>query len=606
VPDSLQTPAANARRNVVLLEEYDALSAALGAALKKFAPEHAIAVANALAEAESLAAKADPELFVIDADPPWMGITDFLDKMRDLHPRARTLVIGAPIPADIATERRLSGALQFLEKPFELPAFGAAVQALLGSWRESESTGPRGSLGALNAIDIVLLHYAASATVIVDVRAGKTGFGEIHFCSGQISHAEAGRLVGLDALREILAWPEPLMSERPGAAVARRTIERGWSDVVLETLRKVKSTRAVRPRRAAEAPIAHELQPAKKIVVIDDTEMLLVFVEDVLTTADLTLQVTTAKNGKEGLESIRAVMPDLVLLDYNLPDLDGAQVCRRLMQDAHTARIRVVMMSAHGAEMTAAAANLQNVVASIEKPFFSTELLRLIQRVLTEPRVQVAGKPALPVISTPAAAPQLRPVARPPQVKVTADGKEAVLGLFLEVVSLQFTPQLQMGSIRARPAPGFVSLHLASPELQNSIPPRVGFNLGTTELDAAGRISVMHLVPSAKPFRAAQTRNIFEIASVAVIPADARQRVQLTPTGSAPMTVELIAHLKLAGVKLAPTFQVAQLTLRWRTNVVRVTLNPKAPEATAARFEITGVTLNEDRQLAELVLDPVK
>jgi twitching motility two-component system response regulator PilH len=611
VPDSVPTPAPPApRRNIVLIEAYDAISAAIGAALKKFAPEHTISVASSLSEAEALARKSDPELFVIDADPPWSGVTDFLEKMRTAHPNARALVIGVPIPADIAAERRFSGALQFIEKPFELPTFGAAVQALLGPWRESDPTSARGNFGALNAIDVLLLHYAANATVIVDLRAGKTGFGEIQICNGQVSHAEAGKLTGLDALGEILTSPELRMRERIGAVVARRTVERGWSNAVLETLRALKTAKAGRQLVEEEPSIQPTRQPTgKNIVAIDDTEMLLVFVEDVLRTADLGVQVTTAQSGSEGIQRVQNITPDLVLLDYNLPDFNGDEVCRRLLQDARTARIPVVLMSAHASEMKAAAPHLENVVATIEKPFFAKQLIDLVQRTLAEPHPRRAAKArpiesAAPVAATP---PKVEPLPPPATLEVTPlDGNEAVLGLFLEVTSMQFTPQLQMGSIRARPASLFVSLHLPSAQLRNAIPPEVGFQLATTELDRNGHISLMRLLPSAKPFQAAQTRNTFQIGSVAVVPADARQRVQLTPTGSAPMTVELIAHLEVAGVKLSPTFQVGQLILKWPTAAVRVTLNPKAPEATAARFQVTAAKLADSGQIAELLLDPVK
>jgi DNA-binding response OmpR family regulator len=611
VPDPLPTSAASlSKRSIVLIEEYDALSAAIGAALRKFAPEHAISVASSLNEAEALATKSHPELFVIDADPPWAGVTDFLEKLRTTHPNARALVIGVAIPADIAMERRFSGALQFIEKPFELQVFGAAIQALLGPWRESASTGPRGSLGALNSIDVLLLHYAANATVIVDLRTGKTALGEIQICDGQVSHAEAGKLIGLDALREILTSPELRMRERTGAAVGRRTIERGWATVMLEALRVLKIAKTGRQLAEDKPSIQPRRQPAgKNIVAIDDTEMLLVFVEDVLRTADLGMQITTAQSAREGLEHAHSIRPDLVLLDYNLPDFNGDEVCRRLLQDAGTAKIPVVMMSAHASQMKSAAAHLENVVATIEKPFFAKELVELVQRTLAEPHPPRAPK-ARPVESAapaPVTPPKVQPLPPPAAIEVTPfEGNEAVLGLFLEVVSMQFTPQLQMGSIRARPASLFVSLHLPSAQLRNAIPPEVGFQLATTELDPNGHISLMRLLPSAKPFQAAQTRNTFQIGSVAVVPADARQRVQLTPTGSAPMTVELIAHLELAGVKLSPTFQVGQLLLKWQTAAVRVTLNPKAPEATAARFQITAAKLSDSGQLAELVLDPLK
>ena len=165
-------------------------------------------------------------------------------------------MIGAAIPAEIAAERRSFGALQFIEKPFELAAFGAAVQALLGPWRESESESPRGSLGTLNVIDVILLHCAANATVVVEVDGGAKRFGEIRFAQGQITHAETGKLTGSEALREILTWPETEMHEAKRAGSARRTIQKNWVTIVVEALREAGPVRVLQrilqvPRRIA-------------------------------------------------------------------------------------------------------------------------------------------------------------------------------------------------------------------------------------------------------------------------------------------------------------------------------------------------------------------
>jgi DNA-binding response OmpR family regulator len=618
VPASLQSSAWPAsHRSVLLLEEYDALAAAIGSALKKFAPQHEISVARSLDQAKKLASEIVPELFVIDVDPPWPGLTDFLEKIRSAHADARALVIGAAIPAEIAAERRSFGALQFIEKPFELAAFGAAVQALLGPWRESESESPRGSLRTLDVIDVIVLHCAAAATVIVEVDGGAKRFGEIHFAQGQISHAEAEKLTGAEALREILAWPEAEMHETKRLGSARRSIQKNWVDIVVEALREARATPATTVSRPEKAPPAKPRAKAgKKIVAIDDTEMLLIFVEDVLATADPDLQITTALNGTEGLRQIEDIVPDLVLLDYSLPDINGDEVCRRLLQNERTTNVPVLMMSGHVPEMTATAARFENVVATIEKPFLSDALVSLVQQTLAAPaRIKQAPKPPKdrqpPTVVPPAAAPPARAKEEfeeqrrlTPAVRMASTGEnDAVLGLFLEVVSMQLTPQLQMGTIRAKPASLTVSLHLPWPAARNAIPGQIGFQLGATELNGNGQISTVRLIPTAKPFQPSQTRNAFEIGGVAVIP---NARVQLTPAGTTPMTMELIAHLEVAQVELSATFELAQLILKWHTNEVRVTLNPKAPEQNAARFEATAVKLDGSGRIAELLLNPIK
>jgi DNA-binding response OmpR family regulator len=620
------TTADVSQRSILLLEEYDALAAAISSALRKFAPQHFGAVARSIAEAEKLASELDPELFVVDVDPPWTGLTNFLEKMRTAHPNSRALIIGSAIPAQIAAERGASGALQFVEKPFDLAAFGAAVQALLGPWREQEG---RGTLSALNAIDVVLSHCAADSNVVVDLHSG-TRTGEIHIAGGQVLHAATGKLKGENALGEILSWSKPRVGEKKLSGSPQRSIT-NWAAILVETLREV-APEISEPRRASTTPP----RAGKRIVVIDDTEMLLIFVEDILATADPQLQITTASSASEGLREIERIVPDLVLLDYSLPDFNGDELCERLLENETTAHVPVLMMSGHIPEMNAAAARLPNVVAEIEKPFLSDAFVDLVRRTLNTKHVfekQIEERPPAPAISEPAPTPpplQKQIVAEPPRrppatlapveshieehalttvptIRVApADGNAAVLGLFLEVVSMQLTSQLQMGAIRARPASLTASLRLQSAAARHAIPAELGFQLGPTKLSGQGRISTMRVVPTSRPFQPAQMRTAFEIGGVALIPNETRARVQLTPAGTTPMTMELRAHLELNAVELTPSFQVAQLILNWSSDVVRVTLNPKAPEQTAARFGLRVLKLDDSGRIAELLLSPIK
>nr|UXE44510.1 protein-glutamate methylesterase/protein-glutamine glutaminase [uncultured bacterium] len=635
--------------SILLLEEYDALAAAVTSALKKFAPKHSAIVARSLADAEKLGSQHEPELFVLDVDPPWRGLSSFLEKIAKENAKARALVIGGAVPAEILAARESSGALQFIEKPFELAAFGAAVQALLGPWREMKG---RGMLGALDVLDLVLAHCAANASVAVQLQSRRKT-GEIQIAAGQVVHATAGRSKGEDALAEMLQWSLSHVSERKLPAASRRTIS-NWRTVVLESFGEPEAQAFEAGMHQEEPEVEIQARTGKKIVVVDDTEMLLIFVEDVLSTADPDLQITTARNGTDGLREIQRIMPDLVLLDYSLPDLNGDEVCERLLENERTARIPVLMMSGHVPEMDATARRFPNVVAKIEKPFFSEALVDLVQRtletehqfessideeqfesVIVEPELEPEPEPELPPppplpppplppkrtapepprrAITPTLAPPPAHIERHPPVAASAaairvaptDGNAAVLGVFLEVLSMQLTSQLQMGAIRARPSSMIASLRLQSAATRSAIPSELGFQLGPAKLNGDGRISTLRLIPTAKPFQPAQTRTAFEIGGVALIPNETRARVQLTPSGTTPMTMELFAHLELDAVELSANFQVAQLILNWGASDVRVTLNPKAPEQTAAKFEMRVLKLDESGRISELLLSPVR
>ena len=147
-----------------------------------------------------------------------------------------------------------------------------------------------------------------------------------------------------------------------------RTIHGPWLHVFLEAL---EATKPVADELTAPSPPVSSIEEpkppkaGKKIVVIDDTEMLLIFVEDVLSIADPSLQIVTALTGNEGVRRVQAMNPDLVLLDYSLSDLRGDQICEQLLENEVTARIPVVMMSGHVPEMMATAERCPNVVATI-------------------------------------------------------------------------------------------------------------------------------------------------------------------------------------------------------------------------------------------------
>mgnify|MGYP005844620755 CR=1 FL=1 len=58
------------------------------------------------------------------------------------------------------------------------------------------------------------------------------------------------------------------------------------------------------------------------------------------------IRTVIAYDGPEGLRAVDEYQPDLVVLDVNLPTMDGFQVCRRLKRDPNTRHIPVVMLTA--------------------------------------------------------------------------------------------------------------------------------------------------------------------------------------------------------------------------------------------------------------------
>jgi adenylate cyclase len=83
---------------------------------------------------------------------------------------------------------------------------------------------------------------------------------------------------------------------------------------------------------------------AEKILVVDDTPVNVKLLADLLTVKGY--DVVTAANGAEALEKVAKERPGLVLLDVMMPGMSGYDVCRKIRENADTAMLPVVMVTA--------------------------------------------------------------------------------------------------------------------------------------------------------------------------------------------------------------------------------------------------------------------
>ena len=84
--------------------------------------------------------------------------------------------------------------------------------------------------------------------------------------------------------------------------------------------------------------------PQPLVLIVDDDERNLKLARDVLRAAGL--RTIEGSTGAEGIELAGRHLPDVILMDLGLPDMDGASVARALGEQAHTARIPVVALTA--------------------------------------------------------------------------------------------------------------------------------------------------------------------------------------------------------------------------------------------------------------------
>ncbi len=85
------------------------------------------------------------------------------------------------------------------------------------------------------------------------------------------------------------------------------------------------------------------METKEKILVIDDLESIVNMVGQVLTSAGYS--VSKARSGKEGLEALKKDKPDLILLDIEMPGMDGYQTCASIRKDPGNDSIPIIMLT---------------------------------------------------------------------------------------------------------------------------------------------------------------------------------------------------------------------------------------------------------------------
>jgi len=94
----------------------------------------------------------------------------------------------------------------------------------------------------------------------------------------------------------------------------------------------------------------------------------------------------TASNGPEALREARAVIPDLIVLDLMLPELDGLEVCRQLRRDGSTAAVPIIMLTAKSDEVDRVVGLEIGADDYVAKPFSPKELVARVRAVLRRAR----------------------------------------------------------------------------------------------------------------------------------------------------------------------------------------------------------------------------
>ena len=121
--------------------------------------------------------------------------------------------------------------------------------------------------------------------------------------------------------------------------------------------------------------------PKKGVLVIDDDLPTLETLELMLQVSGY--QVWTSGYARDAMRLAQQHKPDVILLDLMMPEADGFKVQEQLRTHPETARIPIVLISAHHTVRTAAKS--MRIAGVLEKPFHLDELVKCVEQATTGP-----------------------------------------------------------------------------------------------------------------------------------------------------------------------------------------------------------------------------
>jgi two-component system alkaline phosphatase synthesis response regulator PhoP len=120
-----------------------------------------------------------------------------------------------------------------------------------------------------------------------------------------------------------------------------------------------------------------------KILIVDDEVYIRLLIEQALEDLeDEGVELLTAEDGKEALETIKAQKPELVFLDVMMPEMNGFDVCHAVKNELGLGDVYIVMLTAKGQEFDKQRGEAVGADTYMTKPFDPDELFEKATEVL--------------------------------------------------------------------------------------------------------------------------------------------------------------------------------------------------------------------------------
>ncbi|MEW6668168.1 MAG: PAS domain S-box protein [Thermodesulfobacteriota bacterium] len=235
--------------------------------------------------------------------------------------------------------------------------------------------------GNLQAIEQVILNLVTNAT-----QAIKHPAGEIALHTGLSRAKDRVYLTVRDNGKGIdpLIWDkifDPFFTDRQadggtglGLAVSYSLVKAHGGEITFESeVGKGTTFRVCFPIEAAKKPL--------RILAVDDDAPFLAMIKDAFA-RDPGYELETAPSGIEALLKMGSAPPDLLILDLNMPDMDGLEVCRALKRKPEFSQLQVVIVTGFAEDSRLEEIESLGITRVFEKPLRLVEFMKAVQEIM--------------------------------------------------------------------------------------------------------------------------------------------------------------------------------------------------------------------------------
>ena len=118
-------------------------------------------------------------------------------------------------------------------------------------------------------------------------------------------------------------------------------------------------------------------------LIVDDSPLARKHITRVLNSLDIT-NITEAENGKDAVQMIEENFYDLIVTDYNMPEMDGEELIRHIRERSSQQSVPILMVTSEGDQSRISAVQQAGVSGICDKPFETLTIKTLIRQMMTE------------------------------------------------------------------------------------------------------------------------------------------------------------------------------------------------------------------------------